>query len=85
MNHIAPVGGYHRAPAALVSAPQTSQHTGEVIFDNRVTWNYFDEAGYVSRGKLQPGEDPYLRNKFNQEASDSLASNRAIPDTRNSM
>lgn len=53
--------------------------------DGRLTWNYFDEAGYVSRGGLRKGEDPYVRNRFNQEASDNLPSNREIPDTRNAM
>lgn len=53
--------------------------------DGRVTWNYFDETGYVARSGLREGEDPYIRNRFNQEASDSLPSNREIPDTRNAM
>lgn len=53
--------------------------------DGRLTWNYFDEAGYISRGRLRIGEDPYIRNRFNQEASDKLPSNREIPDTRNAM
>ncbi|KAH8338710.1 hypothetical protein KR074_010974 [Drosophila pseudoananassae] len=46
---------------------------------------YFDEAGYIRAGALRNGEDPYIRNRFNQEASDSLPSNREIPDTRNPM
>lgn len=33
-------------------------------------------------GTVAPDGDAYVRNKFNQRASDSLASNRAIPDTR---
>lgn len=49
----------------------------------RVSWDYFDERAYINRGGLREGEDPYLRNRFNQQASDSLPSNRDIPDTRN--
>nr|XP_024214255.1 polypeptide N-acetylgalactosaminyltransferase 2-like [Halyomorpha halys] len=41
-----------------------------------------DERTYVAGGGLRPGEDPYLRNRFNQEASDKLSSNRPVPDTR---
>lgn len=57
----------------------------EGTVDNRVTWNYFDESGYIRRGGLKLGEDPYVRNRFNQEASDSIPSNRDVPDTRNLM
>lgn len=51
----------------------------------RLSWDYFDEIGYIKRGGLRTGEDPYIRNRFNQQASDSLSSNRDIPDTRNPM
>jgi polypeptide N-acetylgalactosaminyltransferase len=51
----------------------------------RLSWDYFDEIGYIKRGGLRTGEDPYIRNRFNQQASDSLPSNRDIPDTRNQM
>lgn len=44
---------------------------------------YFDEGGYVAGGLKD--SDPYIRNRFNQAASDNLPSNRAIPDTRNAM
>ncbi|XP_013142417.1 PREDICTED: polypeptide N-acetylgalactosaminyltransferase 2-like [Papilio polytes] len=44
---------------------------------------YFDEGGYVSGDKRD--KDPYVRNRFNQAASDNLPSNRAVPDTRNAM
>ncbi len=47
-------------------------------------FEYFDERSYVSAGAIKPGEDAYGRNKFNQEASDALASDRAVPDTRGS-
>lgn len=48
-------------------------------------WEYFDEAGYIRGGALRTGEDPYIRNRFNQEASDALPSNREVPDTRHPM
>lgn len=51
-------------------------------YDSRQTWQYFDEKNYVKGNALKEGEDPYLRNKFNQQASDHLPSNREIPDTR---
>ncbi|XP_017777755.1 PREDICTED: polypeptide N-acetylgalactosaminyltransferase 2 [Nicrophorus vespilloides] len=65
------------SPAALIQSAETT--------DGRLTWNYFDESGYVSRAGLRAGEDPYFRNRFNQVASDNLPSNRDIPDTRNAM
>ena len=61
---------------------------GEVVGANthrRGDWEYFDEIGYIHAGALRTGEDPYVRNRFNQEASDALPSNREIPDTRNPM
>ncbi|CAK1549245.1 unnamed protein product [Leptosia nina] len=47
------------------------------------TGKYFDEAGYVTGGAKD--NDPYVRNRFNQVASDALPSNRGVPDTRNAM
>jgi polypeptide N-acetylgalactosaminyltransferase len=49
----------------------------------QLSWDYFDEHGYIKRGSLRTGEDPYIRNRFNQQASDNIPSNRDIPDTRN--
>lgn len=70
----------------LTSSPTPEAiETGEDIEDVRLAWNYFDEKGYISRGGLRAGEDPYQRNRFNQEASDRLPSNRDVPDTRNSL
>jgi len=45
--------------------------------------SYLDEVAYVAAGGLRQGDDAYSRNKFNQLASDSLRSNRPVPDTRN--
>ena len=47
-----------------------------------VQWQYFAENSYIEGDRLRDGEDKYSRNKFNQEASDKIASNRKIPDTR---
>ena len=50
-----------------------------------VDWQYFDERAYIDAKRVKKGEDPYGRNKFNQIASDKLASNRVIPDTRSAQ
>ena len=50
-----------------------------------IEWQYFDERSYIDAKKVQEGEDAYSRNKFNQAASDKLASNRVIPDTRSTQ
>ncbi len=55
---------------------------GSLSATSGVAWQYFDEKAYVAAGALKPGENAYTRNKFNQEASDKLASNRDVPDTR---
>ena len=47
--------------------------------------NYFNELEYISKGRLANERDAYKRNKFNQLASDSIASDRSIPDTRHSL
>lgn len=49
----------------------------------KLKWQYFDETAYIDKTRLQPGQDAYIRNKFNQAASDRMKSNRDIPDTRN--
>lgn len=72
MNRVLPAVSPGVAFSTAVSLP----------LDHRLTWKYFDERGYVERGRLHVGEDPYHRNKFNQAESDRLPSNRDIPDTR---
>lgn len=47
--------------------------------------NYFNELEYISKGRLASEKDAYARNKFNQLVSDSIPSDRAIPDTRHSL
>lgn len=73
------------------STSPNSNHLGSIALYappdsvSQLSWDYFDEQGYIKRGGLRTGEDPYIRNRFNQQASDSLPSNRDIPDTRNHM
>jgi len=43
---------------------------------------YFDEKKYLSVNRVTKKEDAYKQNKFNQVVSDSISSNRRIPDTR---
>jgi len=43
---------------------------------------YFNEDMYISKGRLKAGEDRYVNNRFNQEASDQLSPDREIPDYR---
>ena len=50
-----------------------------------IDWQYFDERAYIDAKIVKEGEDAYARNKFNQAASDKLASNRLIPDTRSAQ
>ena len=56
----------------------TSMGSSEAEID----WQYFDEHTYIEAKAVKEGEDAYARNKFNQLASDGIASNRHIPDTR---
>lgn len=47
--------------------------------------NYFNEIEYISKGNLVNEKTAYLKNKFNQLVSDSIPSDRSIPDTRFSL
>uniref|UniRef100_A0A1B0BTJ8 Polypeptide N-acetylgalactosaminyltransferase n=1 Tax=Glossina palpalis gambiensis TaxID=67801 RepID=A0A1B0BTJ8_9MUSC len=76
-------GGGDKNVVQLDSTGQSSLLDG--LHNSIGEWEYFDEAGYIKGGALRPGEDPYVRNRFNQEASDALPSNREIPETRHPM
>ena len=80
---VGPLTGKRGALANDISSidDNSSAHNDDDA-ENEVSWEYFDERSYVAAGGLRPGEDAYKRNKFNQEASDGLASNRDVPDTR---
>lgn len=81
---------HNNSPNNNINSDRTSHQNhstnNEISFNYghspRLSWDYFDETGYVQGGGLRTGEDPYVRNRFNQRASDSLPSNRDIPDTR---
>lgn len=67
-------------PSASAALRQSSSQLPNS--SRQLSWRYFDEKGYVAVARIKPGEDAYERHKFNQEASDALPSNRAVPDTR---
>lgn len=48
-------------------------------------WSKFDMNRYLSSATLAPNADAYSRNKFNQQASDSLSPDRPIMDARNPL
>ncbi|KAK6181582.1 hypothetical protein SNE40_009408 [Patella caerulea] len=52
---------------------------------NQVSWTEFDEKRYVDKKRVKKGEDSYIKNKFNQRASDNIKSDRSVPDTRHHL
>ena len=75
-----------RANAAVTVFPnQLPVYEDQSHENDKLQWQYFDERAYVDKTKLQPGQDAYARNKFNQAASDQLMSNREIPDSRHPL
>lgn len=56
----------------LPQQPETYQNLG----------SEFNLVEYLSKKAIQPNMDPYVKNKFNQKASDSLPPDRSIIDTR---
>ena len=64
------------------SSDIVTENNSESDAGDSIDWQYFDEKAYIESKLVKEGEDAYAKNKFNQAASDRLASNRAIPDTR---
>lgn len=63
--------------------PNPDSKEGEDQTDSKkVTWDKFDDKTYINKKRVRPGDDPYARNKFNQQASDNVPTNRKVPDTR---
>ncbi|KAH9499637.1 Polypeptide N-acetylgalactosaminyltransferase 2 [Bulinus truncatus] len=83
-----PADQWHKKPDPVATQPiQTYVETKKLAppLDDEpgdIPWGEFDELGYISKTKLQPGQDAYARNKFNLQASDDTKSNRDVPDTR---
>lgn len=50
--------------------------------EDGLPWKDFETVGYIDVKRVAPGGDKYRRNKFNQEASDNMAVDRNVPDTR---
>ncbi|CAG0880345.1 unnamed protein product [Cyprideis torosa] len=77
----------HKNPALLLksideSANEISPGSAHPSSGESSELKYFDEQAYIAKGRLKPGEDPYVKNKFNQAVSDDIPSNRPLPDTR---
>ncbi|KAK6026425.1 ricin-type beta-trefoil lectin domain protein [Ostertagia ostertagi] len=89
---ISPTPGSSSTPAiepkSAVEEPPTSflERFGNTVIQPKVlpvqTLSEFDSEAYVSKGKLKLGEDKYAANKFNQMASDAIAVNRDVIDSR---
>jgi hypothetical protein len=50
-----------------------------------VPWQKFNEKAYIDKKRVKSGEDSYIRHKFNQLASETIKSNRDVPDTRHQL
>lgn len=72
----------NKALRLKVTQEDKSQTHKSEVSPLQIEWQYFNEKKYISKTLLNSGDNPYLRNKFNQAASDKIPSNRDIPDTR---
>lgn len=68
-----------------IQMPVTKPGSANGFTGKKVPWQEFDEKGYVDKKRVQAGEDPYARNKFNQEASDNIPAKHHVPDTRHML
>ena len=75
IKNVAKVKNYLQTKPKIMSLPD-----GE----NDVSWRDFDEKAYIDKTRCRTGQDCYVKNKYNQLASDNIKSNRQVPDTRNS-
>jgi hypothetical protein len=73
--------GLHIEADAL-RAPPGETVTVPATFSSGVKWQDFDAESYLAEDRLLPGEDAYVRNNFNQTASDLLKGYRDIVDSR---
>ena len=71
--------GDNEAITNIQPEAQNNEPTNKEIFTK------FDELNYIYETRLRNGEDAYKRYAFNQEASDRIHSDRAIPDSRHYM
>lgn len=66
------------------SASTSSSLSSSSLSSAPLREQFFDEISYLNDATLPPNTDPYKLNKFNQQASDKLPTDREIPDTRHS-
>ncbi len=50
--------------------------------DRLFSWKEYDKESYLKKGRLNPDQDKYKKNQFNQEASDNASPDRDVPDSR---
>ncbi|GAV00253.1 hypothetical protein RvY_11130 [Ramazzottius varieornatus] len=61
---------------------RTETDAGRGRRHGQMPWRQFDVAAYLQATAVKIGQDAYVRNKFNQVASDKLPVDRHVTDTR---
>ena len=64
---------------------KTATNKDRVERHGRVPWRQFNVQAYLEPTAVKIGQDAYVRNKFNQVASDKLPVDRHVNDTRPAM